>query len=87
MSEGPGRCGRYPQSTSKALMPWGLRRVDINASTSALLSLPKSLSLVKALRAPILQVPHSPPRCWDPWQEKNVYLKADSSKGVGAGGS
>lgn len=31
------------------------------------------------------QVPLSPPRCWDLTQEKNVYLKTDSSKGVGAG--
>lgn len=30
-SEGPGPCGdSYTESTSKALMPWGLR-VDINA--------------------------------------------------------
>lgn len=86
-SEGPGPCGdSYPESTSKAPMPWGLR-VDINAALLPPSSLPKSLRSTETLGPLSSQVPHSPPRYWDPWQEKNVYLKADSSKGVGAGGS
>lgn len=52
---------------------------------SALSSLPKSLSSEEALGPLSSQVPLSPTKVQGPTQEKNVYSKADSSKGVGAG--
>lgn len=75
-----------PQSTSKALMPWGLR-VDIKAAFLPCSPCRNPLFSEDSQGPLSSQVPHSLPRCWDPWQEKNVYLKADSSKGVGVGGS
>lgn len=84
-SEGPGPCGdSYTESTSKALMPWGLR-VDINAVLLACPPCPNPSVQKRLVGGLSSQVPLSPPRCWDPAQEKNVYLKTDSSKGVGAG--
>lgn len=87
-SEGPGPCGdSYPESTSKAPMPWGLRELTSMQHFCPRPPCPNP-SVQQRLSGPLSsQVPHSPPRYWDPWQEKNVYLKADSSKGVGAGGS
>lgn len=83
-SEGPGPCGdSYTESTSKALMPRGLRELT---SMQALLACPPcpNPSVQKRLGvgggALFLGSP-LPPRCWDPTQEKNVYLKTDSSKG------
>lgn len=85
-SEGPGPCGdSYTESTSKALLPWGLRELT-SMWCFWLVLLPKSLSSEEAGgRGVLFPGSLSPPRCWDPTQEKNVYLKTDSSKGVGAG--
>lgn len=84
-SEGPGPCGdSYTESTSKALMPWGLRELTSMQRFWPVLpaQIPQFRRGSGALSS---QVPLSPPRCWDPAQEKNVCLKTDSSKGVGAG--
>lgn len=84
-SEGPGPCGdSYTESTSKALMPQGLR--ELTSMQHFWPVLPAQIpQFRRGLGGGSLPRFPSPHKCWDPTQEKNVYLKTDSSKGVGAG--
>lgn len=79
-SEGPGPCGdSYTESTSKALMPWGL---DAGFCPVFPAQIPQ---FRRGSGAPLFPGSPLPTKVQGPTQEKNVYSKADSSKGVGAG--
>lgn len=80
---GPGPCAdSYPSPLQRLPRPRGFREL-----TSMRHFCPCSPCPNPSIPQRLGQVPHSPSRCWDPRQEKNVYLKADSSKGMGGGRS